>query len=142
MVALSELTLEDLLPHRPPMLLVGEIVAVTDAQAETLSTVKADWPMTSAYGVDALVCIELAAQTAGVCGGWERVQDQGLDSDQSGWLVAVKRAEFRQINLAIGSVIRTRTTNTLIFDKFREVSGQCLLDDRLIAEVTLQLYQA
>ena len=142
MVALSELTLEDLLPHRRPMLLVGGIVAVTAGQAETLSTVRADWPMAEAQGVDALVCIELAAQTAGVCGGWERVQDQGIDSDQSGWLVAVKRAEFYEISLPVGSVIRTRITNTLIFDKFREVRGQCLLDDRLIADVTLQLYQA
>ena len=142
MVALSELTLEDLLPHRLPMLLVGEIVAVTEEWAETLSTVGADWPMMDTYGVDALICVELAAQTAGVCSGWERVQSQGLDSDQSGWLVAVKRAQLHQVCVAVGSVIRTRTTNSLIFDKFREIQGHCFLGDCLLAEVTLQLYQA
>ena len=59
-----------------------------------LRTVRPDWPLTDARGAEALICVELAAQTAGVCNGWDRIQNRGVDSDQMGWLVAVKRADF------------------------------------------------
>lgn len=139
---LGELTLEDLLPHRRGMLLLGEIVEVDANHAVTRSTVSAAWPMADAQGVDPLICVEIAAQTAGVCNGWIRVQAQGPDSDQTGWLVAVKRAEFHLQVLPLGSTLYARGENTFSFDKFREVTSQIFLEGRLIAEVTLQLYQA
>ena len=138
----ADLTLEDLLPHRGVMLLIGNVLEVDAGHAVTLSTVDDGWPMADQDGVSPLIAVELAAQTAGVCNGWERIQSRGLDSDQMGWLVAVKRADFYIEQLAIGSIVRARAENTLVFDKFREVTSQLYLEDLLIAEVVLQLYQA
>ena len=141
-VQLADLTLEDLLPHRTGMLLIGSVVTATATRAVTLSTVSLTWPLTNTRGAPSLLCIELAAQTAGVCNGWDRIQTQGMDSNQMGWLVAVKRAEFHLPLLPLGATIRAEAENTLVFSNFRENSGRLFLDGALIAEVTLQLYQA
>ena len=137
----SGLTIEDLLPHRGTMLLIDDVLEVDALHALTLSTVKASWPQADRHGVPPLICVELAAQTAGVCNGWERIQTQGLDSDQMGWLVAVKRAEFFVDLLPLCSTIKTSAENTFVYDKFREITSQLYLQNQLIAEVVLQLYQ-
>jgi predicted hotdog family 3-hydroxylacyl-ACP dehydratase len=139
---LSDLNLEALLPHRPPMLLIGEILEVDSGHAVTLSRVAGTWPLTDRHGVAPLILVELAAQTAGVCNGWDRIRTQGLDSDQMGWLVAVKRADFFIAHLPIGTPVTVRAENTMAFDKFREVTSRVYHEDHLLAEVILQLYQA
>lgn len=138
----SGFTIEDLLPHRGAMLLVDEVLEVDSLHALTLSTVKETWPQADRQGVPSLICVELAAQTAGVCNGWERIQTQGLDSDQAGWLVAVKRAEFFIELLPLGSIVKARAENTFAFEKFREITSQLYHNDQLVAEMVLQLYQA
>ena len=141
-VQLADLTLEDLLPHRPGMLLLDTVVEVDATRAVTLSTVATTWPLAGPQGAPPLLCIELAAQTAGVCNGWDRVQTQGRASNQMGWLVAVKRAEFHVPLLPLGATIRAEAENTLVFANFRENSGHLFVDGQLAAEVILQLYQA
>lgn len=138
----ANLTIEDLLPHRDTMLLIDEVLEVDAVHARTLSTVRPDWPLTDARGAESLICVELAAQSAGVCNGWDRIQNRGLDSDRMGWLVAVKRADFFVDRLPLGSRIEARAENTLVFDKFREVASHLHQDGRLVASVVLQLYQA
>ena len=139
---LSGFVLEDLLPHRGFMLLIGEILEVDGEAAVTLSKAVRTWPMAGQDGVSPLIFVELAAQTAGVCNGWERIRKQGPDSDQMGWLVGVKRTEFYVDHLPFDLPVTTRTKNTLVFEKFREVTGQIHHKDHLLAEVVLQLYQA
>jgi len=97
--------------------------------------------MADEHGVPSLILVELAAQTAGVCNGWERIRTRGINSERTGWLVAVKRAEFLVNQLPFGMQLKTRAENTLEFDTFREVTSQVFDNDRPIAEVVLQLYQ-
>ena len=139
---LADLTLEDLVPHRGNMLLLDSVLEVDTKHAVTQSTVKASWPLVEDGRVAPLICVELAAQTAGVCNGWERVHSLGLDSNQMGWLVAVKKANFHVGPLPLGTVVRGRAENTMVFDRFREVTSVLSREDRVIAEVVLQLFQA
>jgi predicted hotdog family 3-hydroxylacyl-ACP dehydratase len=139
---LSHYTLEDLLPHRDAMLLIGEILNVDSMQAVTLSTVARTWPMAGQDGAPSLILVELAAQTAGVCNGWVRLQQKGADSEKMGFLVAVKRADFYVAQLSFGLQVTARAENTLAFDNFREVTSRLYHKDHLLAEVVLQLYQA
>lgn len=69
-IDLADLTLEDLVPHRGTMLLLDSVLEVDRNHAMTLSTVKPSWPLLAEGGVAPLICVELAAQTAGVCNGW------------------------------------------------------------------------
>lgn len=69
---ISDLTLEALLPHRKRMLLVGEIIEVDREHAVTRTTVSDSCPLCQGSKVHPLILLELAAQTAGVCNGWDR----------------------------------------------------------------------
>jgi predicted hotdog family 3-hydroxylacyl-ACP dehydratase len=141
-VNISDYSIEDLLPHRGVMLLVGEILEVDELHAVTQSTVDSSWPMADREGVSPLILVELAAQTAGVCNIWERILHEGPGSKKLGWLVAVKRADFYLDHLSIGLSITARAENSHAFDKLREVNSRLYHGDRLLAEVVLQLFQA
>lgn len=138
---LSDLNLEDLLPHRGDMLLVKEILAVDSKTARALFLVDKSWPMADAHGVHPLILVELAAQTAGVCNGWDRIQTKGRDSNQMGWLVGIKKADFTLDSLPFGSTITARAENTYSFENLREVSCELEMDNQIIGRATLQLFQ-
>lgn len=142
MTTLADLTLEDLLPHRGEMLLVKEVLEVDSKMARTLFLVDKSWPMADAHGVHPLILVELAAQTAGVCNGWERIKTQGLESNPMGWLVGIKKANFFIDSLPFGSCIIAKTENTYSFENLREVSCELHVDKKMICTVTLQLFQA
>ncbi len=138
----NDLSLEDLLPHRGRMLLIRDVLEVDAGHAVTRSVVDESWPMVKGDGVPPLVLVELAAQTAGVCNGWDRIQSRGLDSNQMGWLVGIKKTDFFIDTLQVGSAVITRSENTYNFENLREVSCTMYLDDTLIGRATLQLFQA
>ncbi|MCF6187787.1 MAG: hypothetical protein L3J49_10010 [Desulfobulbaceae bacterium] len=139
---LTDLNLEDLLPHRGRMLLIRDILEVDAEHAVTRSVVDESWPMVKGDCVHPLVLVELAAQTAGVCNGWGRIQSRGLDSNQMGWLVGIKKTEFLIDTLHVGNSVITRSENTYNFENLREVSCTMYLDETLIGRATLQLFQA
>lgn len=149
-VTLSDLSLDDLLPHRGNMMLVGKVLEVDSDHALTVCRVKKSWPMADDNGVHPLILIELAAQTAGVCNGWERIQTKGLDSEKMGWLVGIKKTEILvdhqpnglAFNLPFGSEIITRAENMYIFENLREVSCESRIDNAIICKSILQLFQA
>ncbi len=138
----SGLTLEDLLPHRRPMLFIDEVLAVDTTSALTRSQVKDSWPLQVKGGVRPLILVELAAQTAGVCNGWDRIQTQGLDSNQMGWLVAIKKADFFINILPLEGEIIARAKNRYNFENLREIDCSLRLNEKLIGQATLQLFQA
>jgi predicted hotdog family 3-hydroxylacyl-ACP dehydratase len=135
------LSLEDLLPHRGRMVLIDEVLAVDRVTAVTRCVVKPSWPLAGDDGIGSLILVELAAQTAGVCNGWDRIKSQGLDSDKTGYLVGIKRASFAVKSLALGQDIIVRAENTYSFASLREVDCIARCQDRSIAEITLQLFQ-
>ena len=141
-IPLSKITLEDLLPHRGNMMLISEVLEVDRQHALTLSHVARFWPMADDKGVLSLVLVELAAQTAGVCNGWDRIQSKGLDSEKMGWLVGIKKADFFIDYLPIGGKILSLSENLYSFGNLREISCRQHLDDTLIGSVILQLFQA
>lgn len=139
---LCQISLEDLLPHRGEMMLVKEVLEVDRQHALTTFEVEKTWPMADVNGVFSLILVELAAQTAGVCNGWDRIQTKGLDSEKMGWLVGIKKADFFIDYLPFGGKILSRAENTYNFTNLREVSCRQHMDNKLIGSMTLQLFQA
>ncbi len=139
---LSEISLEDLLPHRDNMMLVNEVLEVDRKHALTICRVNESWPMADKNGVCSLVLVELAAQTAGICNGWDRIQTKGLHSEKLGWLVGIKKADLFIDFLPIGGTVLSRAENVHNFGNLREVSCLQHLDHTLIGSMTLQLFQA
>ena len=122
--------------------MVTEVIKVDSKSARTLFLVDKSWPMADDHGVHALILVELAAQTAGVCNGWDRIQTQGQDSNQMGWLVAIKKADFFIDSLPFGNTVMARAENTYNFANLREVSCELHMDKQMIGRATLQLFQA
>ena len=141
-ITISDLTLDDLLPHRGHMMLLEKVLEVDSKHALTLCRVGKSWPMAEEKGVHPLILIELAAQTAGVCNGLNRIQTKGLEWDQMGWVVGIKKTEFLIDSLPFGSEIIISAENTYSFDNLREVFCELHMDNKLICKSTLQLFQA
>jgi predicted hotdog family 3-hydroxylacyl-ACP dehydratase len=136
------LTAATLLPHRGRMLLVGEILALDEEQATTLSVAHRDWPLFEDGVVNPLILVELVAQTAGVHNGLKRIQTRGQGPATRGWLVGVKKAVFYVPAIALGEPVTTTARNAFVFDNLREITGTASINGRLAAEVTLQVVEA
>lgn len=135
--------IEQLIPHREGMLLIDTILEVDKDHARTRTRVKPDWPLVRDGGVSAIVLIELAAQSAGVCFGWQAMHspDSG-PSAPAGWLVGVKRADFRVGTVPVGARLVIRTENRLAAENYKEIGACITMDDTEIAQIHLQVLQA
>ena len=94
---------KDLVPHRGPMCLLDRVL---DKQGDTLTAEVSVGPQTSFVredGVDVVVGIEYMAQAVAA---WVSLDDADSGCPQkprSGYLVAVRRADFRKIPLVLGT---------------------------------------
>ncbi len=136
----TEVSIEELIPHRGRMKLIDEIVRVDEETAVTESIVKRDWPLFAGDSVSPLVLIELTAQTAGVSMGWEESIIKGKDIEgRLGWLVGVKEARFYLDRIPINSRIRVSSRKDLCIENYHEVIGTAEIGPRVIGEVKLQI---
>jgi predicted hotdog family 3-hydroxylacyl-ACP dehydratase len=133
---------ETLLPHRGPMLLISEIISMTSQGAVTHAVVSEHWPLTDATGANAVVLIELAAQTAGINNGWHLMQTEGPEADHRGWIVGIKQSRLFVQTLPLGTIIETQSKNTFEYDNLREIRGIARVGQKIVAEVTMQLMKA
>ena len=136
-----DIKLESLLPHRNQMLLVDEVLDVNDNMAVTSATVSEDWPLFDGRAVDALILIEVVAQTAGVNNGWVRIKKHGPDSEKKGWLVGIKQSRFFVDAMALNDRIITRTENQFEFEGYRQIFGTARVGSDIVGEVALQVIQ-
>ena len=139
---LKNITIEDLIPHRGMMLLIEEILELNHSHAVTAAVTNTSWPLAGDNGIQPLILVELAAQTAGVCNGWDRIITQGMDSEKKGWLVGVKQAEFLIPTIPFNSRIITRSENSHNYEQLREINSTQHIDNTIIGKITLQLIQA
>ena len=135
-------SVEDLLPHRDRMKLIDEILELSEERAVTRSVVADNWPLFDGRFVDAVVLIELVAQTAGINNSWVCIQRVGPEVIHSGWIVGVKRASLYRGEIPIGANLITRSENRFSFEGFREVAGIIEMDDVVVGEITLQIYRS
>ncbi|MDL2274824.1 hypothetical protein LJC22_01705 [Desulfosarcina sp. OttesenSCG-928-G10] len=138
----DDVTLEDILPHREAMLLVETVVELSTEHAVTRSVVSSRWPMADAHGVDALMLVELAAQTAGVNNGWKNRLKNGPTAYHVGWIVGIKSARILIGRLQIGTTVVVESRNRFEYDQLMEVHAIARIDEKTVAEVVLQLMEA
>ena len=135
--------IENLIPHRQRLKLIHTIISVDQEHAATRATVKENWPLLSGDDVSPLVLIELAAQTAGVCIGWnEKMKTDGSKRKAAGWLVGIKNARFYVDKITLDTCIATRSENYLIVENYREIAATASIGEKLVAEINLQILQA
>jgi len=138
----KNLTARNLLPHRGPMLLVDDIIAVDNQKAVTRSVAADTWPLFDGDCIHPIILIELVAQTAGIHNGWVREKTEGPDIDKRGWVVGVKHARLPCRGFALETEFITRSENRFEFEGFREILGTVEVEGAVIAEITIQLLRS
>ncbi|MBI5501357.1 MAG: hypothetical protein HY907_14015 [Deltaproteobacteria bacterium] len=130
---------EDLVPHRGRMKLVRALVAADQGGAETEARVEESWPTFSGGSVDAVVLVELIAQSVGVHMGWERRHVERMGG--RGLLVGVRRASFSVARVESGSVLRTRVRRIRSVEAFVVFSGAVSDGRGTLCEAELQAFR-
>ena len=138
----KNITVEDLLPHRGRMKLVDDIIELDEQRAVTRAVVTDQWPLFDKNGVNALVLVELAAQTAGLSNGLARINKYGKDTDNRGWLAGIKECRLFVDFITLGAEIITIVENDFEFGNYREISGFANIDSKIAGRFRLQVVGA
>jgi predicted hotdog family 3-hydroxylacyl-ACP dehydratase len=134
--------IEDLIPHRKTMKLIDSIVEYGEGLAVTSSLVKDSWPLVTGGFGSPILAIELVAQTTGIYEGAKRFQENGKKQGGRGWLVGIKKADFFIDKIPVGAKLITRAERGFMHENYGEVQGSVKMDDKIIAEVMIQVFQA
>ena len=124
------------------MKLIEVVEQVGEGTVVTAARVRPHWPAFADGSVDALILVELVAQSAAVCIGWQHWLRSGRPPSGRGWLVGVKQADFKCRRLAAGMQVRIRTRLDYAYENYTAVLGEAVCGDRLLAEVQLQVLRA
>jgi len=134
--------IEELLPHRNGMKLIDSIIEVNKEGAVSESTVTEKWPLIEGDSINPIVLIELVAQTAGICIGWEKLKKKGKNTGGKGWLAGVKEALFYWERIPLGSQIITDVRKVFDFENYHEILGMIKVDGELVGKVSVQIVKS
>jgi predicted hotdog family 3-hydroxylacyl-ACP dehydratase len=129
-------TPEELIPHRDRMKLIDTIVEVNDDRCVTCATVTEAWPLCSDGVVDAVVLVELVAQTASAAASWDKRHSEAMGG--AGYLVGIKRSSWSRASVPVGTLLTTTVTNEVRRENYGVFVGRVEGDDGLTAEVAVQ----
>ena len=139
---MATVEIEKLLPHRNGMKLIDRIVEVNEASAVTESTVTEKWPLIEGGSMNPIILIELVAQTAGICLGWEELKKKGKNTEGKGWLAGVKEALFYWERIPLRSRIMTEVKRVFDFENYHEISGMIRVGGDLVGKVSVQIVKS
>jgi predicted hotdog family 3-hydroxylacyl-ACP dehydratase len=128
----------ELLPHRPPMCWLDELVAVGADHITTRLTIRADAPFYEiGRGMPSWVGLEYMAQTASAFSGYERVS-KGF-RPQIGLLLGTRHYHSKRAHFSLGAVLEVHAT-LLMRDEANLVAFDCKIrqDDALLAHATVK----
>ena len=138
----AQVDIEELLPHRNGMKLVDSIVEVDQDGAISKSRVTGKWPLVEGDSINSIVLVELVAQTAGICIGWEEHKKKGKNTEGKGWLAGVKEAVFYRETIPLGSQIMTEVKRVFDFENYHEILGMIRVDGELVGKVSVQIVKS
>jgi len=139
---MTDINIDELLPHRDRMKLVDEVIEVNEQTAVTRSTVTENWPLFEEDYVNPIVLIELVAQTAGISLGWTELKNMEINPKREGWLVGIKEAAFYLERIPLNSRIITESRKIFDFDNYKEISGIARIKGEIAGKITVQVVQS
>ncbi|MEW6264809.1 MAG: hypothetical protein AB1641_17180 [Thermodesulfobacteriota bacterium] len=128
---------EDLLPHRPGMLLLERIVSLDDRKVVAGAVTSAGWPLVDNGRISSLLCLELMAQTVGLIMGWNR---RSKGRPRMGFLVGIKSASLHQPHLPTGRELVISAEVLSSHGGLGTFQARVLADREPLAEAVLQVY--
>lgn len=141
MKPLSCLELYPYLTHRPPMVWIDWVTSVEEARGTTTTQLKTD----GYYCTDGVFrpssFIELIAQSYAFTSLVYLLQQNTPPTSQKNYLVAIK--DFKILTNTMPQApqkIRTEVQRKRVFGPITFISGQCYLDDQLLATGDLKVF--
>lgn len=134
---MQPIEIDQLIPHRDRMKLIDRIVQVNDDIAVASSVVAETWPLCTGLSVNAVVLIEVVAQTAGVLSSWKKGENR--PSYKIGWLTGIKSAEFFVDEVPLNAELITTATTMYSFEDYEALEGSVMMGTSLLCKVQLQI---
>jgi 3-hydroxymyristoyl/3-hydroxydecanoyl-(acyl carrier protein) dehydratase len=135
----SQVALEGIIPHRRPMRLVDQLEAIRIGEAITRCVVQPSWPMVVDGSAPSVLLIEVVAQTAAACVGWEKIgEERGQGGD---YLVGIRRAHLSSARVDAGQSILTRAVTIQRRSNFAVFDGMVTSDGEIMCTATIQAFR-
>ncbi len=139
-MVISEIDIQELLPQRPPILMVDRLMSADDKRAETELLVRSDNIFVENGKLKAYAIIENMAQTCAAQLGYADIYVNGKKDVRIGYIGAVKRMQIEN-SPRVGETLRTRMEVTEDFGDMKLVAAESFVNNRRIAvaELTIAL---
>ncbi len=132
------------LPHREPMLLLDELVDVTEETCHCRVTVSRDGVFAPFLDVNAHLPawfgLEIMAQTIGVWSGWHQ-HEKGAPKIALGMLLSARKLSSHVDVLAAGSVLDIFVTLLVQDERFGGFEAEIKCRDEILSSARLNTYQ-
>lgn len=129
--------IESLIPHREPIKIMTEVIALDGDDGTAAAVVNERWPLCDGRAVKSIVLIEAIAQTAAIVEGYKRKMS-GKDGVK-GWLVGIKSAEFTKESIPINTRITASVHSLYSFEKYGVTQGVVKAGDEVLLTAVLQV---
>lgn len=121
MSALTFPLLTELMPHRPPMLLLDRMVEAGETHAVCEVVIRADGPFCGDAGVPAYVGIEFMAQTVAAYSGWQR--RRAGHPIEIGFLLGTPQFQSFCDSFCVGQTLHVEVTHVWGADQLARFAG-------------------
>lgn len=135
---IREIDIQELLPQRPPILMVDCLSSADEKSAETLLEVRDDRLFVENGRLKAYAMIENMAQTCAAQLGYVDVCLHGHSEVRIGYIGAVKRMQVEDVP-RVGETLRTRMEVLEDFGDMKLVAAESFVNDRRIAVAELTI---
>lgn len=129
----------DLLPHRPPMLWVDEVLFHEGDEVRCGLTLRADHVFASGGAIEPITSVEWMAQTVGALVGlYDRKRSL---SPRPGYLIAIPEAHFLVESFAVGDVLELWARRVWGDETLASFESQVRRAGELAAKAQLSVYR-
>jgi len=129
--------IDQLIPHRDRMKLIGSILEISNDLAVTSAIVSDTWPLCSGASVSSIALIEVAAQTAGVLSCWKKGENRSAFI--AGMLTGIKSADFFIDEVPLHAELTTTATTMYGLEDYEAMEVTVMLGQQCLCKVQLQI---
>lgn len=128
-----------LVPHRPPMLLVSQLLACDSDASEAIARLPAECPLAREDGeIEPAALIELMAQTCAAAQGYRGLQQE--QPPRVGYLVGITKTELSG-SLHAGETCRVLAKVIGVLGPFAVTEATVVRDGQVIAKGTIKTWE-
>jgi predicted hotdog family 3-hydroxylacyl-ACP dehydratase len=131
--------IEDLLPHREPMLWIDEVVAREEEAVHCRATLRPEHVFVHDGRVEPVVTIELMAQTIGALVGLRDRQNN--ETPRPGYLIAIPEARFEVDTFLVGQTLDLHVRRVWGDDELASFECRVEHDGALAASAQISVYR-